>query len=171
MREKLVLAVSSALVLVLSAACFLTPAIWSDEAQAAKPSKEDKLRIDNLEYDWSSQRFVIDLSCQSGMAQENKNAEVMVGIEVVVSTGISGVGDVSRYEEYNITKQAGATKDSDGKVQLEPQYIAWDRDIGKGPRFTGSDVPVVVKVVLIHRNGKNLGNVVTKYQEIDITAP
>lgn len=168
MREKLVLAFTSALVLVLSAACFLTPALWSDEARAAQPSKEDKLRIDNVEYDWSSQRFVIDLSCQSGMAQENKNAEVMVGTEVVV--GIGGQ-DIVLYQENNITKLAGATKDSDGKFQLEPQYIAWDRDLGNGPRFTGSDVPVVVKVVLIHRNGNKLGNVVTKYQEIDITAP
>jgi hypothetical protein len=56
----------------------------SHEAQAAAPSK---LRVNDVQYDSASQRFIIGLSCHAGMAGTDDKARSAVGIELIVNIG------------------------------------------------------------------------------------
>jgi hypothetical protein len=157
------LLVSSLLVVILlvNMTGLLLPGYLSHEAQAAAPSK---LRVNDVQYDSGSQRFIIDLSCQAGAAGTADKPRFSVRIDLIANIGN---GDEYLSTTALAVKLAGAVKDSEGKVELEPIYIPWN-SYQRGGDFEGTAI-VVTKAVLKNRNGRDIGSVfvdITRYLQI-----
>lgn len=142
--------------------------MWESPAQAAPPEKEKvvKLRIDGIRWENGSQRFVVDLSCERGIANAmSKGGNFMVSTELEVGMGGE---DARPTGSRNLTKKERATPDEYGMVQLEPQYIPWDRHSGT---FFDDDAYVTTTVVVKNRIGHILWGPVSRFDTIYIPAP
>jgi len=129
----------------------------------AVDDKSEKLRHDSTVWDRDGQAFVVTMSCKFGIATAGEHAGFTVRTDLLITDGIyayhcnNNVGEIS--------KVAGATKDADGYIKIEPQTIGWDRD---GGSFTGQ-ASVAVTTSLIGPGGKKVGrSIATVFEGIDI---
>jgi hypothetical protein len=136
-------------------------------AQAARPENTEKLRIDGIRWDRASQSFIIDLSCNLGIAKDGDEADFLVSTELWIDTGEQL--SIVRAQEDTVTKIEGAAKDGN-RVQIAPQVIPWGRRLDSGKLFTGN-AWVTTKVVLKNPSYGTVGNVVSEFGTIKITAP
>ncbi len=168
MRRKWIFGIAFAAVFLVSAFSLWALVLWDNPAHAAQPERVEKLRIDGTRWDRVSQQFVVDISCKAGIAGAGDKAVFWVSTELWVDTGVQ-LSIVLTHESV-VSKLEGATKDAEGKIQLEPQYIPWDRMLDSGEYFTG-EAYVTTKIVLKNRHGGTIGNVVSKFNVINIEAP
>jgi len=107
----------------------------SQDVFAPPSEKAEKIRVDDVTWDDSSQEFIVQLSAKFGLAQagENANFEVCTTLSISDASGNS-VGTAGP-ACTPLQKLEGATKDSDGFIALEPTRVGWDRN---GGTFTGS---------------------------------
>lgn len=149
-------------VILVSAVGFAPLMVSENIAQAARPSephREYKLRIDDVQWDGNARQFEVYLSCHAGIAQAGARAFV-----ASVELRITREGDpdvVTLSSEDMIIRKEGASKDSEGMVQLEPQVLRWQDS-------WEDQANVVVIVTQMNRTGHTIGNPVGGSYPLDI---
>lgn len=125
-------------------------------AVPAAQNKEEKIRHDGQEWDSINQQFIIHMSCKFGIATASEHANFKARTTLNIYKG--ALEKLNVIEELNvittesdIIKMAGATKDQDGYIQIEPQSIPWDREGYVGPVTTG------VSTQMIAPSGSSVG--------------
>ena len=139
-------------VILVGVAGFLPLMISDNVAEAARPTephKEYKLRIDDVQWDGNANQFEVYLSCHAGIAQAGAKAFI-ARVEVIAYR--EGDPNVVRLSsERAIIKKEGASKDSEGMVQLEPRYLYW------GDSWEGQ-ADVTVTVTRMNKTRHIIGN-------------
>jgi hypothetical protein len=131
---------------------------------APAPDKAEKLRYEDTDWDRDVQQFVIKMSCKFGIATAGEHANFTTQTELTIVAG----GKTYTLEATNgIAKVAGATKDEDNYVPIEPTTITWDR---AGGTFEGN-ATVTASVSLVSPSGNVQGDAVVATQTVKIEPP
>jgi hypothetical protein len=135
---------------------------------APDKEKAEKLRIDDQGWDSGTSSFVLNLSCQFGMATAAENSgkfTIRATIDIFDHDGNSL--DTIVEEGLEINKVEGADKDTDHYVKIEPLELSWDRN---GDIFEGV-VSVTASASLVGPSGNVQGDAVVSTDEVLINHP
>ena len=147
-NRKRVVSISLVLMLVLLCLGTLAP---SSSAGFIGDVPVKPIRIDAVIWDRDAAEFIVKLSCPFGIATAGEHADFMISTNLKIDTGGSVISIDPK--ETGIRKEAGAVKDADKFIKLEPQRIPWDRD---GGRVNGI-VTLTFSFVLLNPGGGNSG--------------
>ena len=159
MKKLLCLRVLLAIVLLVSMVSLSALLLPENPATAAQKQshKPEKLRIDGISWDQTSQQFIIDISCHWGIAQPGDKA-FLVSTVLGIDRDIPNNETIFVSQETPVIKREGASRDSEHMIQLAPQEIGWDR---VNHTYEGT-VFLTINVVLKNPSGNTLGSQVTK---------
>jgi hypothetical protein len=120
---------------------------------APPQDKAEKLRYEDNGWEKDGQQFVIQMSCKFGQATAGEHADFKVRTILDIFKHDGQEWD-SVTGERSIRKLAGAEKDADHYVKIEPTTIAWDRQ-----GYIGN-VSVTASLQLIGPSGNTIGDAV-----------
>jgi hypothetical protein len=130
---------------------------------APNPEKAEKLKVNGHDWDRDPAQFVVSLTCQFGTATAGEHADFKIGANITIAA------DGKTYQlvgERNIVKAAGAEKDADNFIAIEPLTIDWP----EGKNFEGV-ASVTSSVSLVGPSGNVQGDPVIYTDSVLINDP
>lgn len=129
---------------------------------APATDKAERLKVDDQDWDREGAQFVVSMSCKFGIANAGEHANFTTRTKLTI---VAGGKTYTEEGTGGIAKVAGATKDADGYIAIEPTKIAWDRQ-----GFTG-DAGVTTSLTLVGPNGNTMGDAVVTITTVRIEEP